>query len=170
MSDATANTLFDAYKKNPERFTEPEKAPKDVKAFRKLFSVPLRDFNTAGVVAAHTGTPVSKLQDRYYPVYGAEVRVSSARIEDCREAIDEHRPDLIQGLRQGPASVPGEVPRRISGEESGGAGNRRCAQTEPRPNELSTLGLRSRANSVEVGLVRSKDIERRDLPTLRGET
>ena len=89
MSDATANTLFDAYKKNPERFTEPEKAPKDVKAFRKLFSVPLRDFNTAGVVAAHTGTPVSKLQDRYYPVYGAEVRVSSARIEDCREAIDD---------------------------------------------------------------------------------
>lgn len=89
MSGATADTLFSAYTSHPTRFTAVNPTPTTVDAFRDAYSVPLRDFNTAGVVAAHTGNPVSKLKDQYYSVHGTDVRVESRQINACRDAIDE---------------------------------------------------------------------------------
>jgi hypothetical protein len=61
----------------------------NVDSFRSAFSLPLRDFNTAGVVAAHQGLPVSKLEDKEYPVHNDNVRVDKRRANDCRDAIDD---------------------------------------------------------------------------------
>lgn len=89
VSDATADTLFNAFRANPTRFSPTTGPLHSVQKFRDHFSIPLRDFNTAGVVSAHRGTPVSRLRDGYYPVYGTDVRVSRERLNECQTAIDE---------------------------------------------------------------------------------
>ena len=88
MSDATADELFGEYQTHPHRFSTRDNAPDNREAFRDEYSVPLRDFNTAGVVAAHLGRPLSLLNGATHMVYGQEVQVQQARIQDCRTAID----------------------------------------------------------------------------------
>ncbi len=66
LSDATADTLFHAYQSSPGYFTNRGHAAQNVADFRKVYSVALRDFNTAGVVSAHLGCPLSRLSGGYY--------------------------------------------------------------------------------------------------------
>src|SRR5262249_55840536 len=89
MSDATADTLYTAYQQHPNRFTNPTTPIHNTQAFRAVYSIPLRDFNTAGVVSAHLGMPVSRLRDQYYTVHNSNVRVESGQIRECRNAIDQ---------------------------------------------------------------------------------
>lgn len=89
LSDATADTLFAAYRNHPNYFTTRARACATVQQFRDEYSQPLRDFNTAGVVAAHHGQLISHLQQGYYTVYGQRVKVNSERIVECRTAIDD---------------------------------------------------------------------------------
>lgn len=88
ISDATADTLFAAYQANPARFSPVAEEVASVDEFRTQFSVPLRDFNTAGVVSAHRGIPLSRLRDGEYAVYGTQVRVSRARLNECLNAVN----------------------------------------------------------------------------------
>ncbi|WP_437996858.1 ParA family protein [Sorangium sp. So ce185] len=88
MSDATANSLFEAYRSNPERFSPTQRKIVSMEGFRNAFSVPLRDFNTAGVVAAHVGKPLSVLRANTYNVHGVPVDLKADRLQECREAID----------------------------------------------------------------------------------
>jgi cellulose biosynthesis protein BcsQ len=88
LSDATANTLFAAYQQHPQYFT-PRPAPSAaVAAFRHNYSVALRDFNTAGVVAAHLGRRLSQMTGGYYPVHGQQVQINTERVTECVNAID----------------------------------------------------------------------------------
>ena len=89
LSGATAETLYNAYKNHPSYFASRSKPPKTKKEFQKLYSVPLRDFNTAGVVAAHLGQRMSELSDGYHSVHGQSVRINAARVKDCLDAIDD---------------------------------------------------------------------------------
>jgi cellulose biosynthesis protein BcsQ len=88
MSDATADALYAAFRQHNNRFTHPTASVGNTEEFRAAFSLPLRDFNTAGVVAAHLGTPLSQLRDQYYSVHGTQVRVQSSQLRQCRNAID----------------------------------------------------------------------------------
>ncbi|RYZ91203.1 MAG: ParA family protein [Proteobacteria bacterium] len=88
VSDATAESLFYAYQQNPGHFTPYAKLLKTINAFRTAYSLPLRDFNTAGVVAAHSGRPLSNLPSGNYDVYGTNVQVSVVRVRECLDAID----------------------------------------------------------------------------------
>jgi cellulose biosynthesis protein BcsQ len=89
LSDATADTLFKAYTKHPRFFTSRPKKATTVKEFRKDYSVPLRDFNTAGVVAAHLGRPLSTMSQGYYPVHGDNVKVNAGQVTECETALDK---------------------------------------------------------------------------------
>lgn len=89
LSDATADTLFKAYQKHPSFFTPRQKTAKTVKEFRNEYSVALRDFNTAGVVAAHLGQPLSKMSQGYYKVHGSDVKVNTGEVTKCEDALDE---------------------------------------------------------------------------------
>jgi cellulose biosynthesis protein BcsQ len=89
LSDATADTLFAAYQANPTFFTSRPRAIRTKAAFRSSYAVALRDFNTAGVVAAHVGKPLSAMTDRHYDVHGHQVRVNTERVKECTEALDE---------------------------------------------------------------------------------
>ena len=88
ISDATANVLYTAYQTFPNRFSTPPGQVNSVRQFRDAYSLPLRDFNTAGVVAAHLGTPLSQLRDGRYQVHAASVQVNAARARECLDAID----------------------------------------------------------------------------------
>lgn len=88
LSDATADTLFTAYQNHPAYFTMRPVTPTSVQEFRDTYSVPLRDFNTAGVVAAHLGQRLSNLTGRHYPVHGVQVQLVRERIDECINAID----------------------------------------------------------------------------------
>ena len=89
ISDATANSLFTAFQNHPARFTAAVNAIGNVAEFRNEYSIPLRDFNTAGVVAAHLGLPLSQLGNGYYNVHGTDVQVNAARVGECLAAIDQ---------------------------------------------------------------------------------
>ena len=88
LSDATADTLFTAYQNHPDYFTTRLVTPTSVQDFRNTYSVPLRDFNTAGVVAAHLGQRLSNLTGRHYLVHGVQVQLVRERINECIRAID----------------------------------------------------------------------------------
>jgi hypothetical protein len=88
LSDATADTLFAAYQNHPSFFTQRPKKAMAVKDFRDDYSVALRDFNTAGAVAAHLGRPLSTMPQGYYQVHGTNVKVNSSQITECEKALD----------------------------------------------------------------------------------
>ncbi|MGH7746740.1 MAG: ParA family protein, partial [Candidatus Dormibacteria bacterium] len=88
LSDATADTLFSAYQSHKTYFTARDKKMASSKEFRRAYSVPLRDFNTAGVVAAHLGCPLSQLDGGYHPVHGEDVQVNTERVRECETALD----------------------------------------------------------------------------------
>ncbi len=89
LSDATADALFAAFTSHPTFFSEPPQPIGSVGEFRDQYSVPLRDFNTAGVVSAHLGKPLSAMSQGYYPVHGTEVKVNAGEVTKCEEALDE---------------------------------------------------------------------------------
>lgn len=89
LSDATADTLFTAYSTHPAYFTKRATKPKTLAAFRENYAVALRDFNTAGVVSAHLGRPLSAMDQGYYNVHGQNVKVNAERVQECVEALDE---------------------------------------------------------------------------------
>lgn len=88
MSDATADQMYLIYQQNPAYFSNPQGAISNVDDFRNEYSVYLRDFNTSGVVAAHTGNLLSQMKSGNYPVYGRDVQLDARRIQDCLDAID----------------------------------------------------------------------------------
>ncbi|MDO9358556.1 MAG: ParA family protein [Polaromonas sp.] len=89
LSDATADTLFAAFNKHPGYFTARQKKLKTLASFRDEYAVALRDFNTAGVVSAHLGRPLSAMDQGYYDVHGVQVKVNADRVEECVKALDE---------------------------------------------------------------------------------
>jgi hypothetical protein len=81
--------LFAAYNRHPTFFTQRASKAKTVKPFRKDYSLALRDFNTAGVVAAHLGRPLSTMAQGYYQVHGTDVKVNSSQVTACENALDD---------------------------------------------------------------------------------
>jgi cellulose biosynthesis protein BcsQ len=88
LSDATANTLYDLFRTNPNYFSARRTIPPNITAFRDAYSVPLRDFNTAGVVSAHQGQRLSQMRQGYYDVHGVQVKVNADALSDCLEGVD----------------------------------------------------------------------------------
>jgi cellulose biosynthesis protein BcsQ len=90
ISVETANSLFEAYRAQPQRFTplENEQSIGTMEQFRDTYSITLRDFNTAGIVAAHQGQSLANLRDGTYRVYASSVTVNAARVKECRDAVD----------------------------------------------------------------------------------
>jgi hypothetical protein len=88
LSDASSATLFAAYQNHPTYFTSRPRAPRTVRGFSKAFTHPLRDFNTAGIVATHLGVPLSALKGGHYQVHQSTVQINAARVQECLTAVD----------------------------------------------------------------------------------
>lgn len=89
MSNATAQQMYNLYQNHQNYFTASNSPIGSLDEFRKHYSVFLRDFNTSGVVAAHTGALLSQMRGGQYQVYGVNVTLDTRRISECLAAIDE---------------------------------------------------------------------------------
>ncbi len=90
FSEATADQLWGEYSANPLRFAPRASKPTDRASFLQDYVGELRDFNTAGVVAAHHGSPLSKMRQDYYSVHNdPEVKVNRQQINAGLDAIDK---------------------------------------------------------------------------------
>lgn len=89
FSDATADQLWTEFKSHPNRFTHRGTIPDTREEFLQEYVGELRDFNTAGVVAAHHGTPMSKMRQDYYPVHSdPDVKVNKSQLKAGLGAVD----------------------------------------------------------------------------------
>jgi cellulose biosynthesis protein BcsQ len=88
LSNASAASLYGLYLASPGRFTPRPTLANSQQQFINNYSMSLRDFNTAGVVAAHLGAPVTNLKRGRYPVHGNLVQINDDRVNDCRLALD----------------------------------------------------------------------------------
>ena len=52
-------------------------------------SAELRDFNSAGVVAANQGIPLSQMNKFEYEVYDEKIQVSKKQRDLCKETIEK---------------------------------------------------------------------------------
>lgn len=90
FSEATADQLYNEYVADPARFSPHAIAATSKEDFLSKYVAELRDFNTAGVVAAHHGTPLSRMRQDYYSVHSdPDVKVNKAQINLGLSAIDK---------------------------------------------------------------------------------
>jgi hypothetical protein len=89
FSDATADQLYLEYTLNSQRFSPRSQLAKNRDEFLAMYVGELRDLNTAGVVAAHHGTPLSKMRQDYYPVHNdPDVKVNKSQLNVGLTAVD----------------------------------------------------------------------------------
>lgn len=88
LSEAVGDELYSIYGKTPEFFTPRTGETGDLADFLSEYTVDVRDFNTAGVVAAHKGDLLSSLKDGKYEVHGQEVYVRKDRIQECVDSVE----------------------------------------------------------------------------------
>ena len=87
LSEAVGDELYSIYSKTPKFFTPRKAAASSRDKFLSQYAIDVRDFNTAGVVAAHKGVLLSSLRDGSYDVHGQEVQVRKDRIKECVDSV-----------------------------------------------------------------------------------
>lgn len=88
MSEALMRELFSQFQSAPAHYTD--RGPIDSReSFQSHFVYELRDFNSAGVVAAHQGRLLSQLNESSYNVFGTDITLDKGRIKGCRDSIDQ---------------------------------------------------------------------------------
>ena len=89
LSNEAISKMYTEYEKHPDRFVAISSTVKDQSGFEAEYSSELRDFNSAGVVAANQGIPLSRMDTYVYEVYGETIQVSKEQREKCKETIEK---------------------------------------------------------------------------------
>ena len=89
LSNEATKKMYDEYVSHPDRFINSTAAVNSQTDFENEFSMELRDFNSAGVVAANQGMPLSKMDKHTYYVYGEKIQVSKEQRQLCKAVIVE---------------------------------------------------------------------------------
>jgi chromosome partitioning protein len=87
LSNEAIGKMYSEYINNPDKFEASDEKIENIEDFEKAYSFELRDFNSAGVVAANQGLPLSKMDRHSYEVYGETIQVSKEQRELCKSAI-----------------------------------------------------------------------------------
>lgn len=87
LSNEATKKMYDEYQNHSDRFIGSTSVIKTQSDFENEFSMELRDFNSAGVVAANQGMPLSKMDKHTYYVYGEKIQVSKEQRELCKAVI-----------------------------------------------------------------------------------
>lgn len=87
MSNAVLKSIYEGYCKESSRYTNQGSVDSE-QDFRSRFVYELRDFNSAGIVAAHQGRLLSDLQETAYDVHGDLVPLDKERIKSCSKSVD----------------------------------------------------------------------------------
>jgi len=89
LSNEAIQKMYQEYSKNPRRFVGCDSDINNRESFEREFSTELRDFNSAGVVAANQGIPLSKMDKYVYQVYGETIQVSKEQRDLCKQVIQQ---------------------------------------------------------------------------------
>jgi cellulose biosynthesis protein BcsQ len=89
LSNEAISKMYAEYAKHPDRFVTISGTVEDQSEFEAEYSSELRDFNSAGVVAANQGIPLSRMDRHVYEVYGETIQVSKEQREKCKETIEK---------------------------------------------------------------------------------
>ncbi|MEG4866000.1 MAG: ParA family protein [Microcoleus sp.] len=90
LSQEAVKKMFSEYKQNKNRFVDNELNIDTQEQFEEAYSCELRDFNSAGVVAANQGLPLSQMLDQgRYKVYEEEIQVSKLQRDLCHQVIEK---------------------------------------------------------------------------------
>jgi len=87
VSSEATKTMYNEFKNHPNRFRKPKQKIESKEDFEKEFTIELRDFNSAGVVAANIGLPLNLMDKSAYNVYGEDIQVSAEQRDKCKETI-----------------------------------------------------------------------------------
>lgn len=87
LSNQAISKMYEEYQKYPDRFIASNTLVRNQRDFEIEYSSELRDFNSAGVVAANQGISLSKMNKYVYTVYNEEIQVSKEQREKCKETI-----------------------------------------------------------------------------------
>ncbi len=88
MSEAVMQEMYRQYVQAPARYTLRDSIT-SFDDFRSEYVYELRDFNSAGVVAAHQGRLMSQLRESRYEVHGTMVPLDRGKINECRDSVDQ---------------------------------------------------------------------------------
>lgn len=88
LSNEALNKMYEEYVKNPDKFEPSDHTINNITDFEEHYSIELRDFNSAGVVAANQGLPLSKMDKHSYEVYGEKIQVAKEQRELCKDTIE----------------------------------------------------------------------------------
>jgi len=94
LSNEAIQKMYSEFVNNPDKFEIRDQSITNIEEFENAYSVELRDFNSAGVVAANQGLPLSKMDKHSYTVYGELIQVSKEQRRLCKETIV----DLVRKL------------------------------------------------------------------------
>lgn len=89
LSIEATKKMYEEFQANPSRFRTPNTTINTQEDFEKEFTIELRDFNSAGVVAANSGLPLNSMSKNKYQVYGEDIQVSKEQREQCKKTIEE---------------------------------------------------------------------------------
>jgi cellulose biosynthesis protein BcsQ len=90
LSQEAVKKMFMEYQNNQTRFVDGELHNYNQEEFERIYSCELRDFNSAGVVAANQGLPLSKMLDKgIYEVYGQKIQVEKKQRDLCHQVIEQ---------------------------------------------------------------------------------
>lgn len=87
MSEAVFSELYSQYTTDTARYTNRGQVS-DKNEFKKKFVNELRDFNSAGVVAAHQGKLLNQLKEATHDVHGQQVTLDRGRIKECITSVE----------------------------------------------------------------------------------
>ncbi len=88
LSNEAIDKMYSEFKSNPDKFEDSDQKISNIKEFESVYSIELRDFNSAGVVAANQGLPLSKMDKHTYEVYGEKIQVAKDQRDLCKSAIE----------------------------------------------------------------------------------
>lgn len=93
LSNEAIQKMYTEYQKNPDKFENLSTNIistniNSVDDFEAAYSIELRDFNSAGVVAANQGLPLSKMDQHTYEVYGEKIQVAKEQRDKCKDTIE----------------------------------------------------------------------------------
>ena len=88
LSNEAIQKMYSEFKNNPDKFEDTSFEINNGDDFEAAYSIELRDFNSAGVVAANQGLPLSKMDQHTYEVYGEKIQVAKEQRDKCKETIE----------------------------------------------------------------------------------
>lgn len=88
LSNEAIDKMYSEFTRYPDKFEGSRSPINNISEFENAYSIELRDFNSAGVVAANQGLPLSKMNQHTYEVYGEVIQVAKEQREKCKAAIE----------------------------------------------------------------------------------